>query len=92
MAEVKDAPETTTVDPPKETPYDKLVKHRLEMLHEDYKNYPNPDYLEEGESKLVPFIMSALAELFVRSDIVMDQINAMNTPQKEGSADEPDRS
>lgn len=62
----------------KVTPYEEMVGKRLDMLKHQYEEYPRPDYLEEGESKLVPFLMTSMAELFVRSDIVMDNINAMN--------------
>jgi hypothetical protein len=71
----------------KVTPYEDMVGKRLDMLKHQFEEYPRPDYLEEGESKLVPFLMTSMAELFVRSDIVMDNINAMNTARDESSKD-----
>lgn len=69
------------------TPYEEMVSKRLDMLKHQYSEYPRPEYLEEGESKLVPFLLTCIAELFVRSDIVMDNINAMNAARDGDSED-----
>lgn len=79
-------PKTKDQEP---SPYEQMISRRLEMLKQQYTDYPRPDYLEEGESKLVPFLLTCIAELFVRSDIVMDNINAINAT---GDGDSEDRS
>ena len=56
------------------SPYEQLVGERLQMLQADYDNFERPDYLEDGQTKLVPFLMSSIAELFVRVDIILDKI------------------
>lgn len=89
MTEVKEKPEAKEpeTEDQKITPYEEMVSKRLDMLKHQYADYPRPEYLEEGESKLVPFLMSCIAELFVRSDIVMDNINAMNAARDGDSED-----
>lgn len=89
MTEVKEKPEAKEPETKDQeiTPYEEMVSKRLDMLKHQYADYPRPEYLEEGESKLVPFLMSCIAELFVRSDIVMDNINAMNAARDGDSED-----
>lgn len=89
MTEVKEKPKAQKpkTEDQETTPYEDMVSKRLEMLKHQYADYPRPDYLEEGESKLVPFLLTCVAELFVRSDIVMDNINAINAAHDGDSED-----
>lgn len=55
-------------------PYENMIQNRLAALEEQYEQFEKPDYIKEGESKVVPFIMVLIAELYVRQDIIMDKI------------------
>ena len=59
---------------PELDPYESMVRERLQALQADYDQYPNPEHLKEGETKLVPFLMTTIAELYVRMDIVMERM------------------
>ena len=62
------------------TPYENLVGERLQMLQQDYDSFERPEYLEKGQTKLEPFLMSTIAELFVRVDIMLDRITPEDQP------------
>tara|TARA_B100000902_G_C26868646_1_gene696644 strand:+ start:97 stop:399 length:303 start_codon:yes stop_codon:yes gene_type:complete len=61
-------------------PYESMIQDRLAMLQEQYNQFERPEYLEDEESKIVPFIMIMLSELFVRQDIIMDKMYARDLP------------
>mgnify|MGYP003976350875 FL=1 len=56
--------------------YEQMIQDRLSMLQESYNQFEKPGYLGDDESKIVPFIMLTLSELYVRQDIIMDKIYA----------------
>lgn len=76
--ETPEKPATKEEEEPQLDAYESMIQDRLSMLQEQYNQFEKPDYLSEDESKIVPFIMMTLSELFVRQDIMMDKIYAQD--------------
>ena len=69
-----EAPEDEAPEEEAADPYENMIQKRLAVLEEQYEAFEKPDYLKEDESKIVPFIMVSIAELYTRQDIIMDKL------------------